>query len=221
MPQPDLDVLRQMLARRQQENAELELEVGAFESQLWGELAPLHEEVLRRRMEQLKGAAQTHQRNARLRNAYHDARDAYEDFRSKGPDARECFSESGMKTAFRRASKECHPDAVPERYRTEAAATFRALESAYEGEHGPALRAIAESLDQWGFPGRRETPSVDRIREAVESLGASIARLRDSDSHRLVSQAGDLDAAIDARKGELVQRLRELRRGRRGRSRRR
>lgn len=218
--------LRRMLASRQREKAELELQVGSFESKVQEEIDPIQEQVLRVQMERLKEAAQSQMQNARLRNAYHDAQEAYERFAHRREDeSRAASSEEALKSTYRRASKQCHPDAVPPRYEEDAAATFQALERAYEGEHRPAVEAIAESLEKWGFPSQREDRATDlnwteKMRTAVASLQVSIDSLRSSDAYRAVRQASDLDAAIDAQKRQLARHLRELQRERRGRSRR-
>lgn len=215
MPRPDLDTLRTLLARRQQEKAELELQVGTFESQIRSELLPLQEEVLRLQMERLKKAAQSQMRNARLRNAYHEARAEYEDFRDQHTQPESSTREEDLKTTFRRGSKACHPDAVPDAYRDEAAATFRALENAYEGRHRRTVGAIVESLDKWGFPRPtvargEETQQRRTIRRALAALNDSIASLRATDSFQVIQEARDVEAAVDAEKERLARRLRHM-----------
>lgn len=213
----DRQELRSLLAERQQEKAELEKQVRALQSRVENEIAPLQEEVLRLQKERLKRAAQARMRSARLRNAYHDAEDAYDRFQ----DRRTIVSPQDggdLQAAYRRASKQCHPDAVPDSYREEAAATFQALSSAYEADHRVAVQAIAESLDQWGFPQRpsmaREetTKSAAHLRRAVSALEASIERLRDTEAYRSLSESADQEALIQARKKTLLQQLRKLRR---------
>lgn len=226
MQKLDLQTLREMLARRQKEKAELELQVGSFESHIRNELRPLQEEVLRIQMERLKKAAQTKMRSARLRNAYHDAREEYEQFQEYDEQARRATGDTDLKSTFRRGSKACHPDAVPDAYRDEAAATFRALESAYEGKHRRAVEAITESLETWGFPGSglergRKAPERARIQEALVSLDDSISSLRESDSFEIIQGTENVEAAVDAEKRRLARRLREIQRSRKGRSRRR
>lgn len=223
MTRPDLETLRSLLARRQQEKAELELQVGTFKSHVRSELAPLQEEVLRLQMERLKKAAQSQMRNARLRNAYHDARSDYEDFqRQRLQSEREAGPEADLKTRFRQGSKACHPDAVPDAYRDEAAATFRALENAYEGRHRRTVDAIVESLEKWGFPRPfveqgEEFRRRQRIRRALANLDDSIASLRASDSYQAIREVSDVEAAVNAEKRRLARRLRQMQTSRRPR----
>lgn len=223
--QSDLQTLRRSLARRVQEQAELERRVRAVQSKLEAEVAPLQEEVLRLQMERLKEAAQAHMRSAKLRNAYHDAQDAYKDFREqRSPDPpSDTGSKEDLKTTYRRATKLCHPDAVADSYREEAAATFQALESAYAADHREAVRAIAEVLDTWGFPRAPEAPKQDQtkaaLRRAVSGIEASIRQLRASEAHQLLMEADDLDveSVVGARKRALQERLVELKRPSRSR----
>jgi hypothetical protein len=228
MTQPDLQDLRRSLARRLKEKAELEQQVRAVQSQFQNEIAPLQEEVLRLRMERLKEVAQARMRSARLRNAYHDAHDAYEEFRQQrahDPDLA-AASDEDLKATYRRATKLCHPDAVPDPYHEEAAATFQALESAYDADHPEAVRTIAEALDTWGFPRAPSAPAEQSasaakasLRRAVSDLDASIERLRTSDAYQTMTDSGDVDAdaIVGARKRVLQQRLRELKRRQRAR----
>lgn len=215
MPTPEIEELRRILARRLQDKAELEQQVRAVQSRLEAEVAPLQEEVLRLQMERLKAAAQARMRSARLRNAYHDAQEAYEAFRERraaAPPA-SASTKTDLKATYRRAAKRCHPDAVPDAYREEAAATFRALESAYDADDAEAVRAIAADLDEWGFP---RSPSdegggqdASALHRAVSRLGTEIERLRASDAHRAVAEAGeaDVEAVVQARKHALKERL--------------
>ncbi len=213
----DLRELRSLLARRQREKAELEQQVHALQDAYHEEIAPLQEEVLRLQKERLKEAAQVYMRSARLRNAYHDAQRAYESFREEHtspPSSRE-----NLKGLYRRASKECHPDAVPDSYREEAAATFQALESAYQEGHPSAVENIAEALQEWGFP-TRPTASAEAagasgeedLRRAVTALEASIERLRASEAYEAVHQSSDLEALVAARKRDLQRKLQVLQR---------
>lgn len=213
----DLRELRSLLARRQREKAELEQQVQALREEYRREVAPLQEEVLRLQKERLKEAAQVYMRSARLRNAYHEAERAYESFR----DQRRARSPSGedLKATYRRASKQCHPDAVPNSYQEEAAATFQALESAYQARHESAVQSIAEALERWGFPLHPSAPIEDpaasgknALRQAVSSLETSIEQLRASEAFDAIRQGGDLDTLIAAQKRELQHQLRKLQR---------
>ena len=225
MARSDLQSLRRSLARRLQEKAELEQTVRAAQSRFEEEVAPLQEEVLRLQMERLKEAAQARMRSARLRNAYHDAQEAYDAFqeqRRQGP-TETARSAPDLKATYRRATKLCHPDAVADAYRDEAAATFRALESAFDAEDPTAVHAIADSLETWGFPRAPAAPPESSLpdaraalRRAVSELEASIERLRASEAYDTVTASGDADpeSAIGARKHMLRERLRALRRRR-------
>lgn len=225
MTQTNLQALRRSLARHLKEKAELEQQVRAVQSRVQAEIAPLQEEVLRLRMERLKEAAQTHMRSARLRNAYHDAQEAYQRFReqrSRDPQP-VAPSDEDLKVTYRRATKRCHPDAVPDSYREEAVATFRALESAYQQDHPSAVRAIAEDLKTWGFPeppaeSTEASASDERtaLRRAVSDLDAAIDRLRASDAYQSLSASSetevDVEAVVGAQKRALQKQLHKLQR---------
>jgi len=223
MTQSDPQELRRALARRLQEKAELEAQVRAVQSQIEDEITPLQEKVLRLQMERLKEAAQARMRSAKLRNAYHDAQEVYEQFQERRPLS--VPTDEPLKATYRRATKQCHPDAVADPYHEEAAATFQALESAYDADHSAAVRAIADDLDTWGFPRVPSTPDESvahtkaSLREAVADLDASIERLRTSKAYRAVSEGAeaDVEAIVGAQKRALQKRLLELKRRRRAR----
>jgi soluble cytochrome b562 len=228
MTQSELHDLRRALACRLKEKAELEEEVRAMQSRFEDEVAPLQEEVLRLQMERLKEAAQARMRSARLRNAYHDAQDAYEEFQEqRTPTFRPVdSSDEDLKAIYRRATKLCHPDAVPDPYQEEAAATFQALESAYDADHPAAVRAIAGDLEQWGFPRAPSAPPDDSasrteasLRRAVSDLDTSIDQLRASEAYRTITDSADVDveSVVGAQKRALQRRLRELKRRQRAR----
>lgn len=213
------ETLRRRLARRQQQNAELERQLSAVQRQYEEKIAPLKEEVLRLQVERMRRAAQRHMHSARHRNAYHDAQRAYETFqenrRGSSPPP-----PGTVKAVYRRASKRCHPDVVPDAYREEASATFQALEAAYEAEHTRAVEAIADALEQWGFPRKnREADDVDRttdlshLRRAISDLESSIQTIQGTDAYQDLAEAGDLDSLLRARKEQLRRHLRDLERG--------
>ena len=194
----------------------MERQLHAVQHRYREEVAPLKEKVLRLQMERRRRAAQRHMRSARHRNAYHDAQRAYETFREEQsrPDV---VPSDDLKQRYRAASKHCHPDAVPEAYRRQAAATFQALESAYQAGHGRAVRAIADALERWGFPALAdadEARDVQALREAVADLESSIDMLQAADAYRAVVDAEDVDAALRAQKEGLRQVLDELQRRR-------
>lgn len=229
MTERDVQELRRTLAQRQQEKAELEHQVRSFLSQFQSEIAPLQEEVLRLQVERLKEAAQHRMRSARLRNAYHDAQEAYERFRERRDreePPRIASPDEDLKATYRRALKLCHPDVVPDSYHEEASATFRALESSYEANQEAAVRAIAEGLEKWGFPRPPSAPTessgaADRttLRRAVSDLDTSIQQLRGSEVYQTLSEPTDLDveSVVGARKRELQRQLQELQRQQRSR----
>ena len=210
--------LRQRLAQRQRQKAELERRYHAAQRQYQEEIAPLKEEVLRLQVERLRRAAQRHMRSARYRNAYHDAQRAYESVREHRAPPQSPTAD--LKALYRRASKRCHPDAVPSAYQDEAAATFQALDAAYQAGHARAVEAITEALERWGFPrtASQDEEASDRsrdrqdLRRAILDLEESIQSIQGTDAYQDLAEAGTLDALLRAQKQELIEQLRTLRR---------
>ena len=203
--------LRRQLAKRQREKAELEQRVRGLEARYRQKVAPLKEKVLRLRVQRLREAAQAHVRSARLRNAYHDAQRAYDAFQEAR--AESSASERSAQAAFRRASTHCHPDRVPDDYRAEAEATFQALEGARQSGYTDAVHAIAQALDQWGFPSRTSGPAArgpQALGEAIAELEASIQQLRGTDAYQVLQETDDPEGVIESWMEDLRHRVRRL-----------
>lgn len=196
----------------------MERQLHAVRRRYQEEVVPLKEKVLRLQMERLREAAQRHMRSARHRNAYHDAQRAYETFQDQRPRPEVVASEE-LKRRYREASKRCHPDVVPAAYRAQAEATFQALESAYQAGHIRAVRAIADALERWGFPGGSSSTSdedgardPDDLRRAIADLESAIAALREQEAYQAAAETDDLDALLRTRQEQLLERLRAMQR---------
>ena len=205
--------LRKTLADRQQQNAELEQKVRGLEARYREEVAPLEEQVLRVQRDHLRRAAQMHMRSARHRNAYHEAERAYNRFREHH--ASSSTSDQRHKAAYRKASKRCHPDRVSPQFRTQAEATFQALESAYDAGHGAAVDAIAQALETWGFPVRERADAVPQrpledLQAAVDELGDAIQHTQRGKAYQALQEAGGDDVLLESRKKTLLRHLRTL-----------
>jgi hypothetical protein len=77
------------------------------------------------------------------------------------------------------------------------------------------VRAIADSLDQWGFPtaaseDRDRGETVRALRRAVSNLQSAIESLRATDVYQAVAEEKDVDAGLRARKDALRRVLQEL-----------
>lgn len=191
----------------------MERQLHAVERRYRKEVAPLKEEVLRLQMERLRWAAQRNMRSARHRNAYHDAQRAYETFQEERV-VPEAVATDELRRRYREASKRCHPDVVPDTYREEAAATFQALESAYEAGDVQSVRAIADALERWGFPKEGEAPKnrdAADLRRAISQLESDISTIEEQEAYQAAVAVDDVDALLRAWKKQLIQHLRDLR----------
>jgi TolA-binding protein len=102
---------------------------------------------------------------------------------------------------------------VPEGVRAEAAAMFRALESARESGYTTAVEAIDQALEDWGFPSRAQTSEargVESLRKAIRELETAIQHLRGSHAYQVLETTESVGAAIEAWTRDLRQRLRRL-----------
>ncbi len=152
-------------------------------------------------------------RSARHRNAYHDAQREYESFREERLQS-EPPADDDLQALYRAAGKRCHPDVVTSAYQDQAAATFQALDAAYQAGHVRAVRAIAEALERWGFPAseaEETAPPISTLQQAVAELEADLEALRATDVYQAVGEETDVEAVLHAKKEKLLRMLAELR----------
>ena len=226
-----VDRLRDELSDLEHEEAELERQLRAFGVRYRDELGPLVERLLDIREKRLKQSSRRRRRSARLRNAYQDARSAAETFRETmdavapeepSPERLTDAEQGRLKSAFRAASKQCHPDMVESAKQEEAATMFNELREAYQRNDLERVESMAEELDVQGVTTddpTTETPEalqeeIDRLRDRIEAVRASIDELRASEAHAVLTEVRNLDAYFERRKRQLCEEIRRWQRGR-------
>lgn len=225
-----VDRLQDELSDLEHEEAELERQVRAFGVRYRDELGPLVERLLEIRKKRLKQSSRRHRRSARLRNAYQDARSAADEFREtmeaadpdESPQTLTDEEQEQLKSTFREASKQCHPDMVESSKQEEAATMFNELREAYQKNDLDRVESIAEELDVQGVTAddsALETPEtlqeeIDQLRDRIEEVKTSIDELRSSEAYTVLTEVRDLDAYFERRKRQLRDEIRRWRRGR-------
>lgn len=118
-----------------------------------------------------------------------------------------------LRRKYRKASKLCHPDAVPIEHQKVAAAWFIALREAYEQndtgrvseildklEKGMAFGSRAESLTELG----RLRAWVKDLRSKVEALLQELLAIKNSETYRTIAAITDWDAYFQTQKELLL-----------------
>lgn len=130
------------------------------------------------------------------RQAYEQAQQAYQQFHGDyeqqlSEPARQTLSEEEqqrLKTAYRRASRLCHPDMVAEEFAEQATRQFQALNDAYKQNDLATVEKILHSLQSGGgfVAASEQVDDQDRLRALVRDLRDQIAAL-EVDTQRLQS----------------------------------
>ena len=221
--QQSIDQLRQRVAEHQQVRDELARQLHAFRVRYRRELGPLVEKLLEVRRDRMKAAA-TRRRSARVRNAYREAEADFERFRTlyeeAGEDAEAANvpsrtltddEQQRLKSAYRQASKKCHPDMVEDSQKEEAERAFHALRQAYQEQDVEEVEAIARELTEEGITVREShrhgEAQQKKLQKRLDELRSEIEDMRASDAYQVVSEVSDLDRYFEQLRRELKRQL--------------
>lgn len=227
----DLNALEEELAVREREEAELRKALHTFNARYRDELGPLVSKLLRLRKERTEQSLYVRRTDRRRRSARDKAEAQFERFQSILDDTEELSTtdlsddeETRLKTIYRRASKQCHPDMVDPSVEDEARTYFNALQEAYQQNDVQRVKQIADTLEESGFTRRAEaSPSsaaqrearAERLRRRIASVEETLEEIRSSDAYQVITHTDDLDAYFEALKQKLRHEIRRLHRGRR------
>jgi hypothetical protein len=223
----EAEALEQRLTELESEKAEIEREIHEFNLRHEQELGPILEEILRLQTEKKKQRAEEQPGDAEAQAEYEEAKSEYEEYSRAVEEAQdeeriELSEEEKdeLKTLYRKASKQCHPDAVEEGRKDEARELFQELNEAHERNDLEAVRRIAQQIEEGVAFGRRSEEideverleaEVERLRERVNELEQEIEALRASDPYQTLSEVDDLDDYFESRKERLRDELDRLR----------
>jgi hypothetical protein len=219
--------LETKLGELQSRKAEVEKEIHTFNMRYQRELGDLIVKILEIRKEQARREVEEDEADEQKQEAYEEAQSDYEEYEQVYEEAQEETlrelspeKQNELKTAFRQASKRCHPDTVDDNYTDEAAETFRELDEAYQQNDLERVQEITEILEQGRFPGRATEQitdaehlraEVNRLRDKVRTARRDIEALEQSDAYRTLSELDDRDAYFANRRERLNEQLTELR----------
>lgn len=227
--QQDIDQLRQRVAEHQQVRDELARQLRTFRVRYRRELGPLVEKLLQMRRKRMKDAAHTHQRSARVRNAYREAEADYERFRRLYEEAEEDTGgadasarsltddeQQRLKSAYREASKKCHPDMVEASQKEEAERAFHALREAYQANDLEEVEGIARELTEGGIAEQasphREEALRKKLQTRLDELRSEINDMRASDAYQVLSEVSDVDRYFEQLRAALKAQVRRFER---------
>jgi hypothetical protein len=226
----DLNALEEELAAREREEAELRKTLHAFNARYRDELGPLVSKLLRLRKERTERSLYARRSDHRRQSARSKAEAQFERFQSMLEDTEDPppndlsdDEETRLKTIYRRASKQCHPDMVDPSVEDEARSYFNALQEAYQHNDVQRVKQIADTLKVSGFARRADaSPSspaqhaarAERLRRRIASVEEALEEIRSSDAYQVITRTDDLEAYFEALKQKLRREIRRLHRGR-------
>lgn len=229
--QERLEQLREQIAERQQLRDEMARELRHFRMRYRDELGPLVEKLLRLRRDRLQNTSHRHRRSAQARNAYHEAQSDYERFRdlfeeaegevesdTEAPATLTDEEQQRLKSAYRRASKQCHPDMVDPEQKEEAERTFHELREAYQQNDLERVEAMAERLKEGGVASSESTANVqvriEQMQDRLRELEAEIEQMCASDAYQAIAEVENLDAYFEELRQQLKLQIRQFHRRR-------
>lgn len=199
----ELKSLEIQISALEDEKAEMEKLLHAFQFRYTIELGELLRKILWVRMEQIRN--RVHQETEQ-QDAYEEAKRDYEQFskdcdEGRKHDVLELSPElqKELKAKYRACSKLCHPDVVAPENREDAKRLFAQLNEANERNDLNTINRIYENLQKGVFVASSESITdsqrlhreVVRMRQRVSELNASLRVIRRSDSYSRLSTIKD------------------------------
>lgn len=221
----ELEELSTALTEREGERAEISRRLSEFNHRFHAALGDLIVKILRHRAESLKRQAES---EPSAEEKYEEARQEYEQFEEELAEERlrethdlSDEERAELKTLYRRCSKLCHPDLVPEEHQEAASRMFRELKKAYDLGDLATVREIQKQVEAgiFSLERRDDTPEARKIRlrgrcaavrSRLEKVKAEIEGLKSSTAWKTVEENTDLEAYLAARREALEEELEAL-----------
>src|SRR5690606_28382158 len=124
-----------------------------------------------------------------------------------------------IKKLYRQASKLCHPDIVPEKFRVEAEEIFKRLIKAYEENDLEKVKEIFYALQNGEYNLTKSDTinektllkiEISKLRNILLEIDRKIDELKITDSYKLILQIEDIDLYFENTKIALLEELKFL-----------
>ena len=211
----EVKALGLQISSLEDEKAEIEKLLYLFNLRHDRELGSLIEKILNFRREKLNKEAK---KDKSKQKSAKQAEQEYEEYKK----SREANSlkkvaslneteQKELKTAYRKATKLCHPDVVNESQKGQAEAVFQSLKEAYDSNDLQTIKAILTDLERGVFMPHSEKvtekkelkTTISQLRHLRNELEAILVQLKNSETYRTVSDIGDWDNYFENIKIEL------------------
>ncbi len=221
--------LHQQVTEQQQVRDELARVLQRFRIRYRDELGPLVKKLLRLRRDRLQTRSHQRRRSARARIAYQSAQSDFERFRhlfeeseaepeAEAPASLTEDEQQRLKSAYRKASKRCHPDMVGPEHKEEAEVAFHELREAYQQNDLERVESMAERLHESGIESGATSTDlrvrIERMQDRLRELEAEIEQMRASDAYQTIAEVDDVDAYFKDLRQQLKLQIRKYHRRR-------
>lgn len=218
----ELKSLEIQISALEDEKAESEKQLHAFQFRYTTELGELVRKILWQRMETLRSRVQ---QEPDKQEQFEEAKNDYEQFTSDCDESRKhdaleltIEQQKELKAKYRACSKLCHPDVVAPEHVEDAKRLFSQLNEANEHNDLETVTRIYTNLQKGIFMAASESitdsqklhRAVVRMREKVSELNASIRIIRQSNSYQKLSAITEWDSYFINTRTELEDELKRL-----------
>ena len=162
----ELKLLEINLNNKSDEFAELERVLNEFNNEYYMRLGSLIQAILKTRVEQSK-------QNPKIQQEYEEFTQEFEQQKNDPIQELSPDQQQELKTAYRNASKLCHPDKLPDEFKSQGTEIFKELAQAYRNQNLSRVNEILQQL-QGGKPFKNASEIINN----KEELLAKIASLR-------------------------------------------
>lgn len=162
----ELKLLEINLNNKSDEFAELERVLNEFNNEYYMRLGSLIQAILKTRVEQSK-------QNPKIQQEYEEFTHEFEQQKNDPIQELSPDQQQELKTAYRNASKLCHPDKLPDEFKSQGTEIFKELAQAYRNQNLSRVNEILQQL-QSGKPFKNASEIINN----KEELLAKIASLR-------------------------------------------
>lgn len=211
----ELKLLENRLNELTDTQADLEREINEFNSEYFRRLGGLIEEILKRRADLCSDETEKQQ----AKQDYEEFERGYQQQLEDAPQTLTPEQLQELKTAYRKASRLCHPDKLADEFKAQGEAFFKELHDAYRRqdlkrvteiltalETGGSLNAASDSLNN------KEAlqTKIAALREKIGIFEFNIENLQADDAYQLILSIDDMDGYFSKLELELKAEIKAL-----------
>lgn len=211
----ELKLLENRLNELTDTQADLEREINEFNSEYFRRLGGLIEEILKRRADLCRDETEKQQ-------AEHDYEEFERGYQQQLEDAPQTLTpdeQQALKTAYRKASRLCHPDKLADEFKAEGETFFKELNDAYRRQDLKRVTEILTALETGGSLGNAADSinnkealqaKIAALRERIATLEIEIQRLQDDEIYQRILLIDDRESYFSELEKELETELTAL-----------